>query len=276
MIQCIQYRKSSFLGSSDWLTIPWSKTSKDINQQLYDRGFALAALLEQMDNANVTNQEVNISTMVEFLGRLSSLDDELTIWYRDIVQDSPSPLYWHTQSRLPNKNPKEARAPSPPQPFTFPTLLLAHTVITHWALRLILSNAIALTSTHILSKTQNPSPHPTFRRENQNLQAPCLHLLATHTPSHRLELATNIIRSMPYCLNDTMGLLGAQKSLFAMRTALFVLQRHPGSEESKWCRVMYEELGSKKGLGYAREIAKVEGRYSVAGTGTSTSTGIEK
>ena len=91
-----------------------------------------------------------------------------------------------------------------------------------------------------------------------------LHLLATHTNTRRLELATNIVLSMPYCLNDNMGLMGAQKSLFALRTALFALHRHPG-EELKWCQAMYQELESKKGLGYAREIAKSNGRYSAAG-----------
>lgn len=60
-----------------------------------------------------------------------------------------------------------------------------------------------------------------------------------------------------------MGLMGAQKSLFALRTALFVLQRHPG-QELKWCQAMYQELDGKKGLRYAREIAKLEGKHSAA------------
>ena len=76
-----------------------------------------------------------------------------------------------------------------------------------------------------------------------------------------------------------MGLLGAQKSLFALRVALFSLRRHPG-EELKWCQAMYQEFDNRKGLRYAREIAKLDGKYSAAGRdslpmGVSPQHGVE-
>lgn len=61
-----------------------------------------------------------------------------------------------------------------------------------------------------------------------------------------------------------MGLWGAQKSLLALRTALFSLRRHPG-EELKWCQAVYQEMDNRKGLRYAREIANLDGRWSVSG-----------
>lgn len=71
---------------------------EDIYQHLYDKGFALAALLEEIDNATLTNENTKISILSGYLGRLSSLDKELNLWYREILEESPSPLYWHTQS----------------------------------------------------------------------------------------------------------------------------------------------------------------------------------
>ena len=265
MIQSIQYRKSSFLGSPEWLTLPWSETGKDIYQQLYDKGFALAALLEQMDNAELTNENMNTSTLSDFLERLSALDEEMIIWYREMLKESPSPLYRHAQSVAHGGRPKEAECPLPP--FLFSTLLFANTMITYWALRLVLSNAIAVACEHLLSvNTQVPAQSPFFTSQQQNQYLyTARRLLEMHNSSYHLELATNIIRSMPYCLNDNMGLMSAQKSLFALRVALFVFQHHPG-EYLKWCQTLYQQLDSEKGLKYAREIAKVEGKFSAPST----------
>lgn len=268
MIQCIQYRKSSFLGNPEWSTLRWSDTGKDIYQQLCDKGFALAALLEELDNARLTKENTNLSILSEFLGRLSSLDDELNLWYREITKESPSPLYWHTQSTALGGHLKEAVEPRTLPPFVFHTLRLANITATYWGLRLSLSNTIALGCQQVLSiiaQVPAQSSSSTLPRASQDLGIMSLHLLETHTRPHRLELATNIIRSMPYCLNDNMGLMGAQKSLFALRTALFALQRYPLGGELKWCQAMYQELNSKKGLKYAREITKLDWNLSAAG-----------
>ena len=268
MSQCIQYRKSSFLGNPEWSTLPWSDTGKDIYQQLYDKGFALAALLEEIDNARLTKENTNLSILSEFLGRLSSLDDELNLWYREITKESPSPLYWHTQSTSLGGHLKEAVEPRTLPPFAFHTLRLANIIVTYWGLGLILSNTITLDCQQVLTMiAQVPaqSSSSTSPQASQDLEIMSLHLLETHTRPHHLKLATNIIGSTPYCLNDNMGLMGAQKSLFALRTALFALQRYPPGEELKWCQAMYQELNSKKGLKYAREIAILDWNLSAAG-----------
>lgn len=62
-----------------------------------------------------------------------------------------------------------------------------------------------------------------------------------------------------------MGLVDAQKSLFALRTALFSLRRYPGKEALEWCRAIYEEVGEKQGLRYAREIGRMDSKTSASG-----------
>ena len=267
MIQCIQYRKSTFLGRSEWSTLPWRETGKDIYQQLCDKGFALAALLEDIDNAGLTKENLNISLLSKLLRRLYDLCEELNSWYGAILEESYSPLYWHAQSISHSSQPKGAVNSSELLPFAFHTLLHAHTIVTFWALQIVISNAIALSCEHVLSmnaQVAGQSSVSTSSQTMQDLHTRSLYLLEIHTVSHRRQLATNIVRSMPYCLNDDMGLVSAQKSLFAIRIALFVLSRHPG-EKLQWCQAMYQELYSKKGLRYAKEIAKVEGRFRPAG-----------
>ena len=249
------------------MTLPWSKTGKDIYQQLYDKGFVLAALLEGMDNAGLTNENNNIAMLSDFLGRLSNLDKEMNLWFRKIRKESSSPLYWHDESLSHSWHPKGALQPCKLTPFAFGNLLLANTTLAYWGLQLVLSNTIALACEHILSMSTQilvQSPSYTSPRAIHDLHTMSRQLLEAHAGPYRLELATNILRSMPYCLNDDMGLVGAQKSLFAMRVSLFVLQSHP-CEELKWCQATYQELHSRKGLRYAREIAKLVGKFSAAG-----------
>ena len=269
MIQCIQFRKSSFLGDSDWSTIPWGRTGKDVYQRLYDKGFALGALLEEMDNADLTNSETRTSKLSSYLQRCSEIYADFEDWYQGLLQQSPSPLYWTTESSIPAGSARESSANESSEsqtlpPFSFPSLHHAYITATFWALKLILSGTIALTCGAVLSSTsanQSSSIDPALAIDLRNTAH---RLLSQHGNPQRLELATNIMRSMPYSLNDSMGLLGAAKSLFPLRIALFCLRRQPG-EELKWCQAVYQELETKKGLRYAREIAKLDGKYSAAG-----------
>ena len=265
MIQCIQFRKSSFLGDSDWSTIPWGTTGKDIYQQLYDKGFALAAVLEEMDNTDLTNAGTPTSQLSSYLQRCSEMHADFEAWYHELIQQSPSPLYWTTNSNIAVCSAQESLANDAPRsqklsPFSFPSLRLAYITATYWALKLVLSGAIALTCGAILSSASTNQSSSVDLDPAVDLRNTAHRLLSQHGGPQRLELATNIMRSMPYSLNDSMGLLGAAKSLFPLRAALFTLRRQPG-EELKWCQAVYQELETKKGLRYAREIAKLDGKY---------------
>lgn len=263
MIQCIQYRKSSFLESRDWQTIPWEQTPKDVHQKLLDKGFALAALLEMLDSANLMGPDCSLEDLSTSLQRLSDLNFQMEQWFDELLAECPTPLYWPTEATppLPSSPPTDWSINEDPDPnslpsFVFPSLRIANITVTYWALRTVLSNAIAivcgviLTADDILTRVEDPSQSAILRENAQSL-------LSRHGSIIRLELATKIMQSMRFCLSDAMGLLGAQKSLFSLRTALFTLRRYPG-QELKWCQAVYEKVDSKRGLRYAREIAKID------------------
>lgn len=103
---------------------------------------------------------------------------------------------------------------------------------------------------------KNPEPtDPSVSRISLN---------ATTPDNDPITLATNIVRTMPFCMSDEQGILGAQHSLFALRVALFILRLHPGME-LRWCQSIYRTMDSRKGLRYATEIAKLDGGHGTRG-----------
>lgn len=168
MIQCIQFRKSSFLGDPDWSTTPWGDNGKDVYQRLYDRGFALGALLEEADNNNLTNAGIQTWQLSSYLQRCSELHADFEAWYQGLLRQSPSPSYWTTKSNILSSSATESLAIDASEsqtlsPFSLPSLRLAYITATFWALKLIVSSTIALTCGAILSSqsaTQSISADP--------------------------------------------------------------------------------------------------------------------
>ena len=266
MIQCIQYRTKSFLNTPEWQSVPWADSPKDVYQKLFDKGFAVADLLREIDDLGSFDARIRIDVLSDYLQRMSDLNTDLDVWFVELTVESPEPLYWIQPpgassldtANPPNKGGSEAQ---PLSPFNFHTLSLATITANYWALRLLLSSTIAMTCGSILSTN---SEGRAGALQGIDLKTTAKQLLDRNGAAYRLTLATNIMRAMPYCLSDDMGLIGAQKSLFALRTALFVLRRYPG-EHLKWCQAVYQELDNRKGLTYAREIAKLDGKWGGAG-----------
>jgi hypothetical protein len=81
----------------------------------------------------------------------------------------------------------------------------------------------------------------------QSVSKKCAH-------AHRFKLASKIMQSVPYCNTDSMGLLGAQKCIFPLRTALTAFEAAPGRELARCCEV-YSELFTRRKVRFARDLA---------------------
>ena len=263
MFQSLLHRKASPLASHEWCTRPWyqkrkDQSQKDILQRLYDHGFALGALLEEIDDAEFANEDTGTEAIQKYLRRCSAMDARFNLWYQELVRTSDSPVYWLTplndSIELSSADKYCASISNNNRPFSFPNLKIANMILLYWALKLALSSTIAnICSTALSTPT---SPRPTL------LQTTAQQMLVQHGETGRLEIATNIMRSMPYCLHDSMGLLGAQKSLFALRAALLSLRRSQ-TEELKLCAQMYRELYERKGLGCAEPVADMGPKWGI-------------
>ena len=114
-----------------------------------DKGFALAALLEEMDHVSLTSFDTSIQTRSKYLHRCSHVDAELEAWYQELLLESSTPLYstvdsTFTAASSSGSHLKEALEPQKLPPFLFPTLRLGCIMANFWGLKLILSNNIAL------------------------------------------------------------------------------------------------------------------------------------
>ena len=263
MFQSLLHRKASPLGSHEWCTRPWhpkrkDQSQKDIFQKLYDHGFALGALLEEIDNADFANRDTGTEAIQKYLRRCSAMHAKLHLWYQELLRGSDSPLYWLTPPndaiKLGPADEYWASISNINRPFSFPNLKTAFIIILYWALKLAISSTIAKTCSIALSNPTIPIPSP--------LNTTVQQMRVQHGQIGRTENATNIMRSMSYCLHDSMGLIGAQKSLFALRAALLSLRRSQ-TKESKMCERMYRELYEKKGLGYAKQVADMGPKWGI-------------
>ena len=228
-----------------------------MHPRIQDKGFALAALLQDIDNANIASTNTDNSTRSLCLQRLIDMNTDLENWYKEYLVRSPSPSYWPAQTSTYTRFQRQIASfgPSGLPLLSYPNLTVASTTLTFWALKIILSGEIATTCHIILSTdhkahTDSPAMDPAAYLTTTSMAEGAKEQHGEETCMH---LATDIARSTPYCLNSTMGVLGPERALFAIRTALVTFRRHPGPELD-WCQKVYRSMENKSGVRGAMQL----------------------
>ena len=261
MVTCLQDRRSSVLATAKWLARDWDETSNSLHPSIYDKGLVLASLLEQIDGANLSF--ASDSTQFYFLQRCLGMDTELDIWYEEFVIRTPSGSYWPTPSVVRPDAPSSTSGPKGQPRLSYANLSIASTTITYWALKIIISTTIAAAcSTILLSTSRRQSLVSSNTVETDftgvedlsedtdpasildELGIKAQRLLNQYSFPQRKNFATHIVRSMPYCLNFSMGLLGPQSAFFALRTALNMLRNNPSPEQA-WVNTNHRKLAER-------------------------------
>lgn len=258
MVKCLQYRRKSIL--KDMLDkIEWRQR----DSVLYTKGHTLGALLQDLDLYTASGPgNINIPGLTQRLGRLLALDVELQIWYQQLIQDSPSPLYWPTAPEVQDLG-----------AFSFANLQLGHLMLDYWALRLILSATVTMICARI------PIGSPPVKHENGGQSTESTHsgpgeisvqardiaifiqqVNAEHNGVRQLGLATNIMESLPFCMNAENGISSSQKCLFGARVAFFLLQRRPPKNFAAY-EAMYNALSVNRGLSFAKDVGRTLQRW---------------
>lgn len=137
----------------------------------------------------------------------------------------------------------KSKLPGAQAAISFSSLYHAHLMLDFWALQLALSYTIDV----ICNQVQNEIT-TSMRQFVEKLKL-------VHNPRRHNELATNIMSSLPFCMNDENGLASSQKCLFAGRVALFSLRSH-SSENLASYEAIFMELTHRKGLRYAQDISQ--------------------
>ena len=261
MITCLQDRRASVLASAKWLARDWDETSNSLHPSVYDKGLILASLLEEIDNANLSS--ASDSTLFYFLQRCLGMDTDLDIWYEEFTIRTPSSSYWPTPIIIRSDAPSATPGPKGQPRLSFANLSIASTTVTFWALKIIISNTIANACSTILSSTSRRksivslSTVETISSGQEDaidgsdpastideVTAKAQRLSKQYDFGQRKSFATLIVRSMPYCLNFNMGLLGPQRAFFALRTALGMLKSNPSPEQA-WVQNNHKKLAER-------------------------------
>ena len=261
MITCLQDRRASDLTTPKWLARNLDETSHSNHPSIYDKGLVLASFLEELDNANLLL--ANRSTQFYFLQRCLGMDTSLDIWYEEFIIRTPSSSYWPTPMSIHSKSPDAALGPKGQPRLSFANLSIATTTITFWALKIIISNTIATTCSTILSSTSrresavslNPIGRTSTSLEGEPANcnpassssiviAMAQRLSKQYDFAQRKDFAILVTRSMPYCLNFDMGMLGPQRAFFALRTALSMLKSNPSPEQA-WVKSNHKMLAER-------------------------------
>lgn len=249
-----------------WRTRPWNGQTKSLQQTLYDKGYALAALFEDFDSLRSSStSHPRFEHLIASLHRCTALNSDFEAWYELLLRENPGPLYWPAPSVV--LNPKREDQELFPA-IKFPTYYMAHLHMTFWALRIILGATITsilnalppcLTASASTSPPHDsPIPEPLSTPHSNPLhEAQIRAQHSKHSRAQRLNLASKIMQSVPYCTLDSLGLLGAQKCIFPLRTAMAAFEMPPSDARSlARCYEVYNELFSARKLRFARDLAR--------------------
>ena len=177
--------------------------NNDIDTQVWVHGLKLASLLEKLDGSPMPESgSERMDWVLKILRQLLRLDQQLQTWYINFSIIRSKPVA--TENSLGNML------------FVFDSLLTGQITLVHWTLRLILSSTVSRVI----------ATHPEVmqaRTSSQDLSF----MLSGYTPSQRLELALNIMRSTPYFCQPTARATGVLKVSFSYDTAVRELKQHP-------------------------------------------------
>ncbi|KAK3716317.1 hypothetical protein LTR37_006467 [Vermiconidia calcicola] len=230
MNRSIQRHESSKLGTREWKTLPWQHYPKDSLQELYDLGFDLAALLEQVDsNINFGNTDAQIRKMEHLSLGCLKVSKNLEHWYT---------CNWASQGRGQSDANDDLQAyglPLSDQPLRpeLGGLWQGMNIIYYWCFKLILNGILS----SLLQQTQQQEELIASVQELDlssdifsNGQA---YDGSLPTPSSggfpqkqeqlandSLKLAIDIVLVSPFFLADDTGWLGPQRYFFPLQKAM--------------------------------------------------------
>ena len=299
MFNAIQYRSKSFLTNPEWRAR--LEESTDAQQQLYDIGLRLAAFFHEQDTRRSSSVSSDTLSLDSFdfptldldvlrsdLNSFKGFDSELQAFYARLVRDCSNggmPLYWDTTASTHTAFSDQQRFPGPEGKYAalhFPNLSIAQTLMNYWALQSLISSSISGLCQSIKQAEADAAAFvffdPFATDSDVNISDPTLgmgpamnappapdpmveELANQHTLSRCHHLANQIIRGVPYCTTEPMGLVGPQRCMFPVRVAVIALKQGGAPDDLTWAQQTLEEFNTKKGLNYANLIQNLGGRW---------------
>ena len=290
MIQSLHFRQRSPLGEDPWRAGKWS-TGHDFNiQRLYDIGFDLGTIAEDLDGTIDSNLHLG-STLDATLGfhmfvRCNEIDRRLGEWYSDVIDGAIQPLYWDAPDSNKSGDPWPSVSDTP---IVFLSLTLADQMAIFWSVQIFVRLLILeVRNATLLDEAglQIFECQPITEIAEEGIapveagchKEPLLSQLISNSISKQLhDYATLITRSTLFCTSDNAGQHGQQRFLFPLRCALVAFINlvaeakakhatgHPAVMSAEryrdWCRGWYNIVLNEKKVGYARDLENHPSRW---------------
>ncbi|TVY14996.1 hypothetical protein LARI1_G006930 [Lachnellula arida] len=261
----IQLRSLSLFGNLKAKEALWP-TATTPEQKLYDKGFVFAGILEDLDRASIFK---SASDFMKILDRCRTLNQEFACWYHELSEIAQSIPTW--RAFLPQLQYESQET------IQFPDIRLAHLMLCFWSLRMLLVFAMSLLfkhspqAEHIASKPSRTegSSEPTMmhaklpqrKARSQGDTESSIEPSANGAVATASQLATLVLRAIPYCISDDVGLASCIRSTVGLLSAYKILACSPQrTEELQYCRSLLGQLSAKRGISLVADMTKSSGK----------------
>lgn len=231
----ILQRKTTFLASDEWLTLPWASEARTFHDRLIDLMTRIPTLLEQTDMAmSIRNPMVAIREQLRMFEACQQMREALYDWRTRMKVGAAETATEH-QHQSGDDYPFQ-------YDYTFANHLFARTQTVYWSCHLVVSDTM-----HDLQVSlEQLEDRPTFFRS----PAKDLHEMSR-------TYAANIAQSIDYFLLPEMGALGADLISFPMGLAYRFFSQ---SQEHDTCAWFVKSLENMKKRGF--HIGRFLGAFS--------------
>ncbi|KAI3539241.1 hypothetical protein CABS03_12331 [Colletotrichum abscissum] len=204
ILHAFDTRKSTFLGAPEWKEEPFRRVVQDPLQALLSEACAIPAIFEMLDHCNDDSESAARKAAIQFVEAINRLD------------------FWHKSANMAMGDLTRLQSVSPAgtASLEFPNITVANSLSHYWAFWIICATQIQRLAAH----------HP-------NISQDCL-LIGGEYPASRavtqkvLQLATYILESTGYLMQEDMKLYGTASAFFPLHIARGALEIFGGDDEA--------------------------------------------
>ncbi|KAK5043626.1 hypothetical protein LTR84_011340 [Exophiala bonariae] len=248
VIHALALRKPTYLGQSEWLTIPWNTQPKPEFHHLLDIMTQIPTFIDQAEQVHHDPQSnLTRAQRLVLLDQGWGLYLQLKDWYRQLESRHSDSLYTEQPSSLSCPNPLPTYLEDIfPTFFNFQTFEVARMHLFYWTSLLLLYDnilkiiplSLSPEEINLATSTISPTTLPTTDRAA---------ILGS-----AVDVAQRIARSMEFLLSEEkfslseeMHIRGLLNTLFPLRTAIHVFSTVKQYRPEAWCRAVFDGLAQR-------------------------------
>ena len=231
MLKALMLRKASLFGQPDWIQMPWEDRSKSTEQEVYDHGFQLAALLDRADKL-VEVPDKSLSETIDILEESNSLEERFELLF--ITAFRPS-LQRETFKSQPDVEPDEAE------------ISQMMIVVNLWACQLLLGFVADALRKRVLDGLDLGQIV-----DQDHAKGLCDICEGYANRNAMSDLAQAILRYLPLCVGTAASEFAASRTLFPITCVLWQFRhsRFHFRQATSLMRQMSEARGVRFASGY--------------------------